>query len=341
MQGSLEINSDLKSALVDNNLQRLPKKNLRRGRVYGNKGKTLLHLAAKYSTTSTIILYCANTLKIKPQTPSKTFKTLPIHVSCKYGKVEFTQILLSLYCACLEYKDINGDTPLGIACRYNHTDLAFFLLEYGASAFCINKDHYSPLHYASSYGNSKLVHKLLQSEAKTSLLTKSDESPLHLAVSSGNVHTVSLLLPHTSHMTHSKTGTIFHHCRQDNTMVKHLVQFSDWNKFPKLPILLDIGAPASLIFESCRNEFFGQYLYYIQVFDRADVLYILYSSRITSVKELSTYKFGTLNPKSKALISYLKQWRQRATVLFTYSFSIYHCIKRLNKSLIIELIKFL
>ncbi|OMJ76277.1 hypothetical protein SteCoe_24372 [Stentor coeruleus] len=341
MKGLLEISSDLQSALIDNDLQRLPRKNLRRGGVYGNKGKTLLHLAAKYSTTSNIILYCANTLKIKPQTPSKTFKSLPIHVSCKYGKVEFTQTLLSLYYPCLEIKDSNGDTPLSIACRYNHTNIVFFLLEHGASVFCINKDHYTPLHYASSHGNSKLVNQLLQSKAKTSLLTKNNENPLHLAVSSGDVNTVSLLLPHTSHITHSKTGTIFHHCRQDNTMAKHLIQFSDWNKFPKLPILLDIGAPASLIFESCRNEFFGQYLYYIQVFDRADILYILYSSRIISMKELSTYKFGRVNPKSKALISFLKQWRQKAIVLFTYSFCISHYIKRLNKSLIIELIKFL
>ena len=341
MRGHLPKSPELLEALVDNTLMTMPKKSLRKGGVYGKANKTLLHLAVKYSSSNEVLLYCVNTLKVNPQKAAST-RSLPIHVSCKYGKLEAATLLLSLYEACLDKCDATGESPLGVACKYGQQLLAELLIESGASVHSKNKQQWTPLHWASRNGHTSLVEILVKNGARCTDITRNKENCLHLAVQSRNIETVALLLPITNHKVISDYGTIFHVSRENPVMLDYLIKNSEWNKFPKLPILLEICAPTEIIIDNCRSELCGNSLYYIQVYDRADLLNGLYVNRIACIEELVKMSGQNLNPKCKALIDFLARWNRVANLLLVYTNCESNtCIKRLPVSLLRECVAYL
>lgn len=341
MEGPLPNSHVVIDALLNNTLKDIPKRSLHRGGAYGKSGKTLLHLAAKYNCQNDVLHYIVNTLKVNPKKASKN-KALPIHVSCKYGNLGPTKFLFSLYETCLDKCDINRETPLAIACKFGQKDLAEYLLGLGANLHCKNKNLWTPLHLASRKGNLALVELLIKLGANCKDLTKSQETCVHLAVQSGNVQTVNLLLPLVDHKIFSHFGTIFHVCKNDPVMIDFLLKNSDWNRFPKLPILLEICAPEEVIIENCKNELSLNSLYYIQMFDRADLIYGMYIKRILCISEIIRATVNDNYPKCKALMLYLKKWSHTSKLLFVKRYcEKNNCINRLPISLIRECVAFL
>jgi Ankyrin repeats (3 copies) len=336
------ISSDTREALMSNTIAKLPKRLLRRGGVYGKTGKTLLHLAAKYSSDCSVLSFCVNNLKVKPQTATKN-KRLPIHVSCIYGKLEFTQALIRFNESCINKKDKDGETPLSLACRNKHTEIALYLINCSANPNTVDKHDWTPLHWASKNGDTLLVEKLISHGADPKVKTSNGITTLHLAVESGNVNTVSLLLPIVNVMSISHNNqTILHYSNKNPEMINFLIKNTQWFTFPKLGILLDIDAPVNVILENCSYEFQGKYLYILMLFDRADVICQLYSRRITNLKELKQENINSNNPKCRALIQYLTRWDQIGKILFLYKFSGNNgFIKRLHLGLLREIVNLL
>jgi len=87
-------------------------------------------------------------------------------------------------------------SPLYVAVRFGHTEVAGILLNWGAD---VNWQSWSvlkktALHEAVEAGNTEMVMLLLDAEADPNLLEFRGWTPLHLAVARGNVETAGLLL---------------------------------------------------------------------------------------------------------------------------------------------------
>ena len=74
-----------------------------------------------------------------------------LHVACESGFFEGVEALLtySAQPVALEQENIDGCTPLNLACFKRHTKIALFLLLNGSNAAASNIDGYSPLHLAA------------------------------------------------------------------------------------------------------------------------------------------------------------------------------------------------
>ncbi len=94
-----------------------------------------------------------------------------------------------------EFSD-DGFTPLGLACHFNHTELAIDLLHSGADPNLSSKNgyHVFPLHAAASHNNIALAKVLFQKGAYPNVCQKLGMSPLHIAAQGGFIDFIILLL---------------------------------------------------------------------------------------------------------------------------------------------------
>ncbi|OMJ84159.1 hypothetical protein SteCoe_14785 [Stentor coeruleus] len=339
MKGQLILPSEVKESLILNDLASLEKFHLLRGKAYGKKGKTILHYAAKYCSSTEILSYCTKTLKVNPFAVSKRGKLQAIHVSCIYGKLNIAKHLISLPEACLETVDIDGETPLSLASKHNHTDLAVFLLEKGANVSHKNKQSWTPIHWACKNGNTVLVHYLLKAGANTNFLTANGENCLHLAAESGCVHTVELMLTCIFPLSLSKKGSLLHHCYKKPEVMDYVLENTPWKNFPKLPILLEINAPVNIIVKHCAQELQTQAFVLVLRYDRDDLIKELYFRHLIQEAMIMNLTQVNMGNKCRATVVSLSRWQAVKKILFVITYAKEStCILGLKSSLIRELI---
>ena len=333
--------SEIKDILLNDDLERLKKYRFLRSNVYGSKGKTLLHYAAKYCNEAETLKHCVNTLKINPNALTKRGKLLALHVSCISGKLCNAKFLLSYSESLLESCETFGETALGLAAKNNHTDLAVLLHQKGANLNTTNKLNWTPLHWACKNKNPNLVNYLILSGANPDCINSSGDSCLHLAVESDCIQTVNLLLPCVFPLHVSQRGTIIHYSYKNPEMTDFLLEKTIWKQFPKLSILLDIQASAHIIVKHCLNELKGQALCEIVKRDRDDLVKELYFKHIIKEDFLMLMTQAQLRPKCEKIVLSLSRWQIIKKILFVYKNEHQNnCINRLPVSLIRELISF-
>jgi ankyrin repeat protein len=271
MKVSTILPSDAKQAILMNDMSLLSSVRLSKGKVYGSKGKTVLHYVAKYCDDSQVASYCINKLKVNPSALSKKGKTSSLHVACKYGRISLVRFLLELPIN-RDMQDLEGETALSQAIKHDQTDVALLLINSGAQAGLKNKIGWTPLHWASKKGNLIVTTLLVQMGQNPSLLTKLNETCLHLAVESGCIYTVEALIKLVSPVQLSNKGTLIHHSANLPDVTDYLLTNTCWKDFPKLGLLLDINAPVNIFFKHASNELVVQALDVILRFDRADLL---------------------------------------------------------------------
>ena len=338
MKDSLKLPSEIREALLSNNVNTLKGLRLLRGKVYGKQGKTLLHCAAKYCDDPQIPTYCVQSLKIKPNSLSKRGKLTALHVSCTYGKLAIAKYLASLLETSLDTCDIYGETALGLAAKHNCTELAVFLHQKGSSLQCKNKLNWTPLHWASKNGNQFLVNYLLTAGADPRSVNSSFENSLHLAVESGSVETVQLLLVHVFPLIMSRKGTILHHS-QSPEMMNFILLNTALQNLPKLGLLLDIKAPANVIMQHCVQELQGNGIFLVFRNDREDVLQEICIKCLIGESTIQMIAKLPMTTKCKIVIDYWARWQVIKKIIFVYKYTpMYHCINRLPRSLIREII---
>ncbi|MBI5447347.1 MAG: ankyrin repeat domain-containing protein [Gammaproteobacteria bacterium] len=96
-----------------------------------------------------------------------------------YGQLETLKLLLS--CGASPNQD-SESSPLLMAVKNNHTEVAQVLLENNANPIFSNKKGIQAIHLASFFGNERIVKLLLQYGVKKTVLTLEEKTPLYFAI---------------------------------------------------------------------------------------------------------------------------------------------------------------
>jgi ankyrin repeat protein len=163
-------------------------------------------------------------LTLKPELANQTtsHQISPLLLACYYQKFEIANAIaefvseLSIFDACAigkfdevtllvvkkpelvnEYS-IDGFTPLGLACYFNHEEIVRFLVLKGAEINLPSKNGFNvfPIHSAVTNNNYAITKILLDAGAYPNVCQKSGVAPLHGASQLGNIELIILLLEH-------------------------------------------------------------------------------------------------------------------------------------------------
>ncbi|CAI9744532.1 E3 ubiquitin-protein ligase MIB2-like [Octopus vulgaris] len=91
-------------------------------------------------------------------------------------------------------RNVNGDTPLLLACHRGNTEVIQQLLLYKPDVNLENKHNNTPLHWACSWGFKDIVEQLLLFDADVNRKDIYHYTPLHWACDSGHLEVVQQLL---------------------------------------------------------------------------------------------------------------------------------------------------
>jgi len=162
--------------------------------------------------------------------PNFDNESTPLYLASREGHVEVARLLLK-YGADLAAQTKDGWTPLHRAPDRGNVKLAQLLLERGADAAAQTKDGWTPLHRASDRGDMEIARLLLEHGADAAAQTKDGWTPLHRASDRGDVRLSRLLFEHGAN---AATRT------KDRKTPLHLASFSSHVRLARF--LLEHGA---------------------------------------------------------------------------------------------------
>ena len=114
----------------------------------------------------------------------------------RMGYIEVVELLIENDADVNQKNDVDGSSPLGLACLNNYEDIAKLLISKKADVNHKDREGYTPLMWASYHGNKELVELLIKHGAKVNDKNKNGHSVLISGVSSGNKEVVELLIKH-------------------------------------------------------------------------------------------------------------------------------------------------
>lgn len=129
---------------------------------------------------------------------SEFLSELSIFEACAVGK--FDEVTLTIFKTQSIINDFSPDgfTPLGLACLFNHEELARFLVLKGADVNLPSKNGFIvfPIHSSVAANNFQITKMLLEAGAYPNVCQKAGVAPLHTAAQLGNIELIILLLEH-------------------------------------------------------------------------------------------------------------------------------------------------
>lgn len=111
-----------------------------------NIGRTALHIASYWGNDAIVMIMLGILSNHPPSNHSSS-----THPSATQHSTNISSNTI----------DLNGDTPLHLACHEGHTLVALMLLDSGSNVNAINKDGRTPLHMACSKNHGAIVEILL------------------------------------------------------------------------------------------------------------------------------------------------------------------------------------
>ncbi|XP_065085601.1 uncharacterized protein LOC135707679 [Ochlerotatus camptorhynchus] len=123
----------------------------------------------------------------------KHLNTSPLHIASKNGHLEIAKFLLDRS-ANVDLQDENNRTPLHYASANGHLEIVKLLLDRSACVDLQDKNKRTSLHYASENGHFGIAKLLLDKPANVDLQDKKNRTTLHYASKNGHLEIVKLLL---------------------------------------------------------------------------------------------------------------------------------------------------
>jgi ankyrin repeat protein len=105
----------------------------------------------------------------------------PLHLACLWGHMDIVRLLIETG-AELNTRDDSDCTPLHLTCFRGLTEIARFLIEHGADVNASNDYGRTLLHRACSNGRPGIVRLLLEHGADVDARNKRGETPLNLTL---------------------------------------------------------------------------------------------------------------------------------------------------------------
>lgn len=153
--------------------------------VYDNYSYTPLSIAARENKVDAVKLLIANGAWVDT-TPDMHLYTpgSPLFLACKNGHTEIARILIEKG-ASINQPNPKGDTPLHIAIQEGHVECVSLLLMNGANVFAVNNTLETPLHIAALFSQRDSAKLLLDNGAMLTLKMQNSrlETPKKLALS--------------------------------------------------------------------------------------------------------------------------------------------------------------
>jgi ankyrin repeat protein len=113
------------------------------------------------------------------------------------GKLDRAVVLLKKAPALARTRNERQQTPLHLAAKHGHADVAEVLLAHGAPVDAADEGGWRPLHLAAQRGHEAVVRVLLAHKADVrGVLPETRLEPLHLAAAAGRVRVAEALLAH-------------------------------------------------------------------------------------------------------------------------------------------------
>jgi ankyrin len=106
-----------------------------------------------------------------------------LHYAAFWGLHSIVHFLVIEHSQDVRSRSVTDDaTPLHLASKYGHKQVACFLLERGADVSAEDKYGNTPLHLVSQAGHVEVAHMLIERGADVSAQDKDGSTPLHLAL---------------------------------------------------------------------------------------------------------------------------------------------------------------
>jgi hypothetical protein len=114
----------------------------------------------------------------RPMPPCNT----PLHYAALWGLHSTAEFLVIEHSQDVHSRGLTDNvTPLHLASRNGHVEVAWFLLQHGADSTAKNKGGETPLHLAALRGQAEVAFMLIRHGADVTVQNNVGETPLHLA----------------------------------------------------------------------------------------------------------------------------------------------------------------
>jgi ankyrin repeat protein len=142
-----------------------------------------------------LAVYCRNKKVIDVLRP---LSSLDLFEAASTGELSIVQSALQKDAALLNAFAVDGFTALGLACFFDHYEIANFLLNEGANPDIASNNSFkvAPIHSACAISSAALTKLLLRHGASVNIKQTNDITPLHETAHNGNTELTRLLIEH-------------------------------------------------------------------------------------------------------------------------------------------------
>lgn len=154
-------------------------------------GATALMRACYYNFPGLVEILLENNAQIETK---NLRQETALYIAAFRGNFEIVKLLVGKYGANVNSEDIDGDTPLAVACYENKSQVISYLLQHGAQ---VNKKGIrgdTPLHIAVANCDNNVVSELILYGANPDAINNDNETPLHIVLKHNNLETLQSLL---------------------------------------------------------------------------------------------------------------------------------------------------
>jgi ankyrin repeat protein len=285
---------------------------------FGSKGKTLLHIAAKYTSSVEIIRFIIRKIGISPRSTCLTARKTALHYACRKGCLAVVRFLVE-DCRTNINASMKGKmTPVLIAAKYQRTDIVFYIISKGGNIHHTDIRGWGLVHFAAKSGNYELLIALECLGLSLHSLTKNNELPLHLASESGNIAVIRHLMSigQDIYAYDSKGKNILEHAT-DWMTIHWILSNTLWviMKDKVLISLLKLKAPIEILLHYCEDYL---RLGHAVIFDRQDIIQFLVRTEKVKLETLINCSLGKNVSK---WVANETLWKKKLGLLYVYKHS--------------------